>query len=319
MILYEDNRLDYVKRIANYFFANPNFVKTEDGECKPLESFIPWGFLFALEENREYWRERNKECEILRFPFTKKEYMDNESIIDTLKAYDIDLEKFWYAMQFSYFFTDTFMVNSRQFYKSPYQELSELLTLFSGINSDNGKRNEIVVTKDGKKQQTIKSPSTFKFLAEAIDDLLQKDPQGLHTSQLDGDSAVLESASVQIWHTTVLLRWLLDDLQLPLKRSRNSKVGESTDSFSKMLLLSRITYFMRYTNNNSYVGSAEDLKQLMKRYKDKEIESFPMSFIRNMGGTKWEVVCSPSDSMGRVILCLENGNNATKQFLTTKL
>ena len=79
---------DYVFWIGNTEF--PSWQDDAQGKIYRSDSERAWDFVHQLEDGK------------LDFPFTQEQYLANEPVIRSLRAMDIELDKFWYAMLFVY-------------------------------------------------------------------------------------------------------------------------------------------------------------------------------------------------------------------------
>lgn len=59
-------------------------------------------------------------------PFTYEAFLDNEDIIATLEGYELDVEKFWFALLYIYDITMDFGINAADVSKTDYDILVEI-------------------------------------------------------------------------------------------------------------------------------------------------------------------------------------------------
>ena len=77
---------------------------------------------------------------------------------------------------------------------------------------------------------------------------------------------------METYHMNMIRRWvlsLLDALKLPNRGAANEHRCDKEVSYNKMLLISRLFYFMRLTRNVNFKDSDESLKGVLKTYANK--------------------------------------------------
>lgn len=82
---------EYVHSIGNRMF--PAYDETEDGEVYQVDTACTIDFIVP---------HRDGQLDMSKFPFTKKQFLENTPVIRSLQALDIDIEKFWVALLFVY-------------------------------------------------------------------------------------------------------------------------------------------------------------------------------------------------------------------------
>ena len=82
---------EYVHNIGNRTF--PAYEIEEDGKEYQVETACTIDFIALHKDGR---------LDMSRFPFTKEQFLVNKPIICSLRALDIDIEKFWVALLFVY-------------------------------------------------------------------------------------------------------------------------------------------------------------------------------------------------------------------------
>jgi len=201
-------------------------------------------------------------------PFKYQAFLDNKDIIATIEGYELDVEKFWFALLFIYDITMDFGINAADASKTDYDILVEIEDYLENHpqailylsddkelrKSERYETNSPVILQNLRrfvKQELDKyqEPPQLKVWTE---DILQRN----YTESL--------SAAQQQVLMYKLFKVLFDLLGLPDLRA---KKGE-TVSYSKMLLISRIIYFCRLTSNESFMFESSSLKGILKQYGD---------------------------------------------------
>ena len=197
-------------------------------------------------------------------PFTYKGYCDNKNIIGTIKAFGLDVEKFWYAVVFIYWLTEKESVNVVELKETIGEQMQKLLDFLQGIHS-------FTIATEGKKNISISDTHIIRSLREFISESLERDKDILnsYSINLSAPTYGLLSLSKQMFFAATRYIKLLKNLELPPKPARADK----TISSNKMLLISRLMHFYRFTDNENFLNSDESLKGIIKQYKDVTINT----------------------------------------------
>ena len=199
-------------------------------------------------------------------PFKNETFLDNEDIIATLEGYELDVEKFWFALLFIYDVTMDFGINAADVSKTDYDVLLEIEDYL-----ENHPQAYLYLSDDKELRKCNRyetnSPLILEELRYFVKRELAKYPEppqlklwtrgGLQ----DNYTESLGAAQQQVLMYK-LFNVLFDTVGLPDLRA---KKGE-TVSYSKMLLASRIIYFCRLTTNESFTVDSSSLKGVLKQY-----------------------------------------------------
>lgn len=263
----DDDKLEYVRKVAN------EIMPEYDGGCCQVESNAVNVFFYRLDK--------------IKLPFTYKQYSDNEEIQATLKGYEIDKEKFWYAILFIYDITQEKCVNVLTLGDSLKVQAESLRDRLDGVN-------EFTITVSNKKKLKINDASLINGLCGHLDEILagSGDTLNSRTFKLVAPSEDLYSPSIQMWFASERFLRLFKSMKIPNKRSRDSAVkyendivgnaiesvavsgGNNIASYSKMLLISQLMYFMGYTRNEAFLGRDNSLRGIRKQYKGYVLNTF---------------------------------------------
>ena len=85
---------EYVHSIGNRMF--PAYEIEEDGKEYQVDTACTIDFIVP---------HRDGQLDMSKFPFTKKQFLENTSVIRSLQALGINIEKFWVALLFVYYLT----------------------------------------------------------------------------------------------------------------------------------------------------------------------------------------------------------------------
>ena len=224
-----------------------------DGEDYCLSD---WNLRFLSRMNRE----------VIKPPFTYQAYLDNWNITATLEGYELDVEKFWFALLYIYDITMDFGINAADASKTDYDILVEIDDYLQ-----NHPQAVLYLSDDKELRKSERyetnSPVILQNLRRFVKrelDKYQEAPQlkvWTHDIMCRNYTESLGAAQQQVLMYK-LFKVLFDLLGLPDLRA---KKGE-TVSYSKMLLISRIIYFCRLTSNESFMFESSSLKGILKQY-----------------------------------------------------
>lgn len=245
---WSDEAMEYVNKLTDKI--NIGWC---DGPC-----LSDWSLRFLSRINRG----------VIKPPFTDEAFLDNKDITATLEGYELDVEKFWFALLYIYDITMDFGINAADASKTDYDILVE-------INDYLQNHPQAVLylsdDKELRKSERYKtnSPLILENLRHFVKwelDKYEETPQlKVRTDGILQDSYTesLGAAQQQVLMYK-LFKVLFDVLGMPDLRA---KKGE-TVSYSKMLLISRIIYFCRLTTNESFMFESSSLKGILKQYGD---------------------------------------------------
>lgn len=202
-------------------------------------------------------------------PFKYEAFLDNKDIIATIEGYELDVEKFWFALLFIYDITKDFGINAADASKSDYDVLVEIDDYLQ-----NHPQAVLYLSDDKEIRKSYRyetnSPLILQELRQFVKrglDKYKEQPMLKGVQSVDffqrNNTESLVAAQQQVLMYK-LFKVLFDVLGLPDLRA---KKGE-TVSYSKMLLISRIIYFCRLTSNESFMFESSSLKGILKQYGD---------------------------------------------------
>ena len=202
-------------------------------------------------------------------PFTYEAFLDNRDIIATLEGYGLDVEKFWFVLLFIYDITMDFGINAADVSKTDYDVLVEIddylekhpkAVLYLSDDKELRKSERyqtdipliLVNLRRFVKRELDKYEKQHQLTGVLMVDYFQRN----HTASL--------VPSLQEVLMCKLFKMLFGILRLP---DLKAKKGEAV-SYNKMLLISRIIYFCRITDNESFAVDSSSLKGVLKQYGD---------------------------------------------------
>lgn len=200
--------------------------------------------------------------------FKYEAFLDNEDIIATIEGYELDVEKFWFALLYIYDITMDFGINAADASKTDYDILVEINDYLQ-----NHPQAVLYLSDDKELRKSERyetnSPVILQNLRRFVKrelDKYQEAPQlkvWTHDIMCRNYTESLGAAQQQVLMYK-LFKVLFNVLGLPDLRA---KKGE-TVSYSKMLLISRIIYFCQLTSNESFMFESSSLKGILKQYGD---------------------------------------------------
>lgn len=199
-------------------------------------------------------------------PFSKESFMENREIVDTLKGYGIDLEKFWCVLLFIYDWTECQFSKCLDMVSHSHgMLLEELLAKLGGDWVD-----VTIHIRKGRKNLALHPMLQHDMLAalqHKLEELKRKGADNLivYRSKEYGENHI--TPSYRIYFATEKLQTLFSLLEQWGKIATPKRKKSASVSYNKMLLFSRIIYFYRFTNNCDYVSDDDNLKAVMKDYK----------------------------------------------------
>ncbi len=208
-----------------------------------------------------------RDYETLEFPFTHQQYLDNADVIGTIKAYGMDVERFWRAVQYIWFLNDRKCVGVVTAFPPAGEQLQGAVDYYR-----RHKKVKLVLQAKNKRRLSICDPHALQLVFDAITKLLQEHPQELQWAGVNFEQGkIAYSLSLQKCHVTKLFLKLFELLNLPDGTKLQVKTGVSSN---KMLLISRLIYLMKLTDTPSYLDDENALKAILRDYDEGEIRSF---------------------------------------------
>ena len=262
----EDALLEYVNAVADEYA--PDFAFDPDGEAYPTDSQAPMRFRHRYNSGllpggfnyEDYTRRRRFE----------------ESIIDVIEALGIDAEKFWYLLLFINDYVLGSTLNTLKLSKSPRQEMAALVSFVEKNEAGTDFFNQMqfhepmtMTLKVKGRKLVIDNPTTISLISNACKESLKTIQPGSTYSLMDADNRHTTSQSVRIWLFVKMLRTFFE--RFPQFKGRKKSQG----GFSKstLLLISKLVYFVGLTQNEDYDKDDENIKALMKQYRDYDLDT----------------------------------------------
>ena len=248
---------DYVFWIGNREF--PSWQDDAQGKIYRSDSERAWDFVHQLEDGK------------LDFPFTQEQYLANEPVIRSLRAMDIELDKFWYAMLFVY---DLVRERTEGVMQVPLSDFDQLRAFIKYmIDHPHAK---LKVWEGRSHGVTVDSSLTIKCIRDILTHNSGKFCDTLSMSSLLAMGDFSENLS-NVYKITFAIKCFLPLLQHFKTEDKRSSVPQKV-SFNRMLLISRIVYFFGYTHNAKFLESDEGIKGIWTSNKDRNWDTVGKNF-----------------------------------------
>lgn len=221
----------------------------------------------------------------------KQKYLDSKEVQDTLKAFHLDAEKFWYLCLFIKDIVEGYADGYDAI--SPREEISQLVALLQKVESDKNdkslrtKSNALLSLKLGKMSVKIDNQLTLGIIKAALYAILKTDNRMLDADLLNMTEVHKSVIYKVAWFNRFLSGFLKDKVaDKAIYASKGSAI--STD---KGLLISRMIFVLGISDDESFFEEYNDegvkndkLKGYLKRYKNVEVPAHqPRYFLQ---GTK---------------------------------
>lgn len=261
-----DERLNYAVLIAKEFIE-PKLQYDCDTDTTMLSYyFIMDTFVKRLDKN------------LIDFASKRAQFEDSEDIIATVEGYEMDIEQFWHAVLFVYDYVEqTCTKKKTKWLPSAYHSLVELHNYLV----ENPKSTLTVAKPKATKKDSLQidnNPIFAQHLIEAISQYIDRQrTEPMNDDKIDDfedrlcvllDASDLENLSIQRCMVVKMFMALFKALGLPDKQAGK---GDYV-SFNKMLLISRLCYFYKLTDTDSYTVEEDALEKSYQKYKDKKVE-----------------------------------------------
>ena len=217
----------------------------------------------------------------------KQKYLDSEEVQDTLRAFHLDAEKFWYLCLFIKDVVEGYADGIDAV--SPREEISHLVALLNKVKSDfkrdgtySLKSNAMLSLKVDKETVKIENPLTLGIIKAILYKFLQTDNKLLDDSSFNM-TKIHKAPIYKIALFNMLLKWFLKDkvADKAIYASNGNKISKD-----KSLLISRMIFILGISDDESFFdeykedGSKKDyLKNYIKKYKNIEVPTYNSRYL----------------------------------------
>lgn len=265
------NRLrEYVVKVINKFLTSlkPN-IEDNDGETGAVQygAIVPSNVphVFA-----------NRYVRIIKDKLGEEvmqRYEDSVEIQNTLKAFGIDKDKFWYLCVCVKDYVEGMAYGAKRkpTHREELKSLVDKLSIFDEGDIMSLKAapiGELTLKIDNKKSVTITDPVTLYLISFAVSDLLSQNKENnvweFDSSIVDLNDKEVYLSKKQFYWFNKYLRWFLKDYQADKAVCKSLSVAANRVSTDKRLLVSRMIYVFGMTDNENYYADGMDaLKNML--------------------------------------------------------
>lgn len=285
---YINNGDDCCSQIELAIFVN-RYIETKLTDDEKYARHIEIYPSTTLESAKEYYSERTK----LDTSF-KDKFFESKEVKNTIKAFNLDLDKFWYLLLFVKDYVDDCYTNAPKIGLSEVEKVNEMAEKILEAT-------EIIVKKKGEKDYKIQDEYTLSILKYSVNyfiktyNIIEKienreelkiklEELGLNRTIWDNNPILFEEKvsfenSHKIRLFADMFQYFLKDLKADKKlMGRHTTREDSTD---RLLFISRLAYIVGYANEEYYERYVENeerklvprnkLKNLLNKYKKKPL------------------------------------------------
>lgn len=278
-LAYNDPLLDYLIDVANHFWLSydPGVIYVDENGKTVYggftESLVPEQFA-----NKFFVGNINTDRE--------QKYLASTEVLDTLEAFGLDIDKFWYLCLAIKDFVEGQTDNAIKSKKNPRQELKALEDELNKLEPEfkdgsiKCKGSGVLTLKVGKHPIKVTNPTTLTLINMAIHNCLEeyKDNNDLFDAVgLDVEDIVTLKPIYKIVLFNKYLSWFLKD-----KVADKAKYA----SKDKSLLVSRMIFILGISDDESFFEEYREdgsklnyLKNYIKKYKNVEISTIQSRYF----------------------------------------
>ena len=216
----------------------------------------------------------------------KQKYLATTEVLDTIKAFGLDISKFWYLCLFIKDIADTTVANAAEVSLSPREAITDFIEKMDKQfpksctipykNLTNGSVVELQLKIDGSKVAEINDLHTIAVIRRALSEFLCKGDYSLLDTAIVNTKAKVELENIhRIRLFDKYLSWFIKDLEADktvLSFQSNERV-----SLNKKLLVSRMIFVLGISDDESFFDEYKEngdrlnfLKDYLKSYKNKK-------------------------------------------------
>ena len=262
----EDKLLEYVRAVADVIA--PDFAFDSAGTPYATESQAPYLFMRRYNSGK---LNVNPEYE----DYIRK-VKGEERLIDIIESLGIDVEKFWYLLLFVSDYVVGSAFDTLKLRNSPKQDIEGFIAFVeknqSGYDRWRGvihkKPMTLTLSVKGRKFE-ITDPTAISMIAAFCKESISSiHPESILNS-MKVEEGYFKAGSFGIWMFAKIFRRFFE-LYPQFSGQKKDKGGVSR---SIMLLISKLAYFVRFTKNEDYNTDDENIKGVLKLYRDSDIDT----------------------------------------------
>ena len=197
---------------------------------------------------------------------TYKEYINNNAIQKFIQDLELDADKFWSLILFTYDYCENLFYNGVTMKLTPVEQLTGLC---EAINKS-GDAPMTLTFKAGKQKIVVDSSLAIKAIADMITNYQKEVDEDyykkLHKREQADESIMLKESPFIAFFARILLRFFNTQPQIRAKRKKGAN-----HSIKEADLICQLIYFLRISPNKNWQATENEmLKAYLKQYKGYE-------------------------------------------------
>lgn len=255
--------LEYVAKVATHFYP----LVELDFKCKANVSdnpLVDTAYFDGIQEVSESSLVESTAIQTFALRYLngdidtsfEKSYLEVEEMQDTLQAFSLDVNKFWYLALFVKDYAEDKCTNAVVMNYSPKEELQAILDELKtmGWEEKKGvdKHNATLTLRVGNKHSlTINKRLSFLGLRQALERYIPtiEDGSELNLSRGQVSGSITLKLSYKIYIFTDMMRWFLKGYE---SKYGGKQSGVEKVSLNKLLLISRMIYILGLSDDERY-------------------------------------------------------------------
>ena len=195
-----------------------------------------------------------------------KEYLNNRTIQNLINDLELDADKFWLLVLFTYDYCESLFYNGITIKLSPVEQLTELSKAIRNAEDTS----MILTFKAGKQKSIVDSPIAIKTIADMIANYQKEVDEAyyknLHKRDKADESIMLKESPFIAFFARILLCFFNTQPQVRAKRKKGAN-----HSIKETDLVCQLIFFTKISQNKCWtVLENETLKAYLKQYRNYE-------------------------------------------------
>lgn len=196
---------------------------------------------------------------------TYKKYINNNTIQNLIKNLELDTDKFWLLILFTYDYCKHLFYNGITMTLTPAEQLIEL---YNAISNSEDSADMTLTFKAGKQKATVNSHIAIRAIADMITHYQKEenedDYRSLHKRSKANESIMLYTSPYIAFFANILLRFFDIQPQIRAKRKKGANHSiKETDLICQLIHFTKISLKECWTELEN-----ETLKAYLKQYKN---------------------------------------------------
>lgn len=247
--------LDPLARDLCEYVDMASVVEERAQYCDGYDGYGQWTMPFRY----RYWTGK------IRLPFTKEEYYNNDDIIATVRGLGLDTEKFWFVLVFIYDYVESSFDETAEILQ-PASLLKAIKDLGETLEEDFSDQEIEITMKRGKKSVEI-LPVVKRAILQWLQETYERDCKDKRFLIYGADCVRVDHAEINSSYRICRAVTMYRDLLSNLLGNKRPKQPDKEVSLNRLLLISRICYFYKFTKNRNFLYGDDSIKGIIKSCK----------------------------------------------------